>query len=165
MSGNGISWAICKSVPRSRQATTPAPHHSVYTGLMPFLLPNQQRQSTEGQSVHAWKSFTLFSLPVSHAIILHRCNRMNYVIVCRFVSVSRVWKPAQLLTTHIGKEPTATQMFHPILHCTIWSTIRTYRKEHTTGVIKAWKFWQHLKQWSPIGRVLCTRIALKPEDP
>ena len=28
--------------------TTPAPHHSVFTGRMPFLPPNQQRQSTEG---------------------------------------------------------------------------------------------------------------------
>jgi len=26
----------------------PAPHHSVFTGRMPFLPPNQQRQSTEG---------------------------------------------------------------------------------------------------------------------
>ena len=48
VSGSGISWAICKSAPRSRQITTPAPHHSVFTGRMPFLPPNQQRQSTEG---------------------------------------------------------------------------------------------------------------------
>jgi len=41
-------WAICKSAPRSRQITTPAPHHSVFTDRMPFLPPNQQRQSTEG---------------------------------------------------------------------------------------------------------------------
>jgi len=27
---SGISWAICKSAPRSRQITTPAPHHSVF---------------------------------------------------------------------------------------------------------------------------------------
>ena len=40
-----ISWAICKSAPCSRQITTPAPHHSVFTGQMPFLPPNQQRQS------------------------------------------------------------------------------------------------------------------------
>jgi len=26
----------------------PAPHYSVFTGRMPFLPPNQQRQSTEG---------------------------------------------------------------------------------------------------------------------
>ena len=30
MSGSGISWAICKSAPCSRQITTPAPHHSVF---------------------------------------------------------------------------------------------------------------------------------------
>ena len=48
VSGSGISWAICMSAPHSRQITTPAPHHSVFTGQMPFLLPNQLRQSTEG---------------------------------------------------------------------------------------------------------------------
>ena len=49
VSGSGISWATCKSAPPSRQITTPAPHHSVFTGRMPFLLPNQQHQSTEGK--------------------------------------------------------------------------------------------------------------------
>jgi len=28
VSSSGISWDICKSAPRSRQITTPAPHHS-----------------------------------------------------------------------------------------------------------------------------------------
>jgi len=42
--GSGISWAICKSAPRSRQITTPVPHHSVSTGWTPFLPPNQQHQ-------------------------------------------------------------------------------------------------------------------------
>ena len=50
VSGSGFSWAICKSAPCSRQITTPAPHHSVFTGQMPFLLPNQQRQCTEGKN-------------------------------------------------------------------------------------------------------------------
>jgi len=47
---SGWQWhqlGICKSAPCSRQITTPAPHHSVFTGRMPFLPPNQQRQSTE----------------------------------------------------------------------------------------------------------------------
>ena len=44
-SGSGISWAICKSASRSRQITTPAPHYSVFTDWMPFLLPNQQHKS------------------------------------------------------------------------------------------------------------------------
>jgi len=47
--GSGISWAIHKqSAPNSRQITTLTTHHSIFTGRMPFLLPNQQRQGTEG---------------------------------------------------------------------------------------------------------------------
>ena len=30
VSSSGISWAICKSAPSSRQITMPAPHHSVF---------------------------------------------------------------------------------------------------------------------------------------
>ena len=30
VSGNGISWAICKSAPRCRQTTMPAHHHSSF---------------------------------------------------------------------------------------------------------------------------------------
>ena len=57
MNGSGISWAMCKSTPRLRQITMPASHHSVFTGRMPFLPPNQQRQSTEGiqsSSCYQW---------------------------------------------------------------------------------------------------------------
>ena len=50
VSGSGISWAICKSALHSRQITMPVPHHCFFTGRMPFLPPNQQRQSNEGTS-------------------------------------------------------------------------------------------------------------------
>ena len=30
VTGSGISWAMCKSAPRSRQITMPAPHHSSF---------------------------------------------------------------------------------------------------------------------------------------
>jgi len=40
VSGSGISWAICKSAPRPRQITTPAPHHSVFN--RPDVLPTTQ---------------------------------------------------------------------------------------------------------------------------
>jgi len=46
VSGSGISWAICKSGPRSRQPCQ-HPITQIFTGRMPFLPPNQQRQSTE----------------------------------------------------------------------------------------------------------------------
>ena len=34
VSGTGISWAVCKSAPRSRQITMSAPHHSVFYRLV-----------------------------------------------------------------------------------------------------------------------------------
>ena len=40
--GSGISWATCKSAPRQYPTT------QFFTGRMPFLPPNQQRQSTGG---------------------------------------------------------------------------------------------------------------------
>jgi len=40
VSSSGISWALCKSAPRSRQITTPAPHHSVF--YRPDALPATQ---------------------------------------------------------------------------------------------------------------------------
>ena len=77
VSGSGISWAICKSAPCSRQTPTLAPHHSVFADQMPFLPPNQQCQSIEGNRLHwrtnripAMKSMTFktnwTNLPLEH---------------------------------------------------------------------------------------------------
>ena len=44
VSGSGISWAICKFAPSSRQVTMPAPHHSGF--YRPDALP--ATQSTVG---------------------------------------------------------------------------------------------------------------------
>ena len=45
VSGSGISWAICKSAPCSRQITTLAPHHSVF--YRPDALPATQPTVSE----------------------------------------------------------------------------------------------------------------------
>jgi len=68
VSGDGISWAICKSAPCSRQIPHQLLTAQFFTGRMPFLPPNQQRQSTEGlmQSVYLNKyvvSIAPFSTP------------------------------------------------------------------------------------------------------
>ena len=45
---------LCKSAHRSSQITTPVPHHSVFTGQMPFLPPNQPivKKMTESKHRH-----------------------------------------------------------------------------------------------------------------
>jgi len=45
VSGSGISWAICKSAPRSRQITVPARHHSVI--YRPDALPAVQPSTSK----------------------------------------------------------------------------------------------------------------------
>ena len=45
VSGSGISWAVCKSAPRSRQITTSAPHRSVF--YRPGALPATQPTSSK----------------------------------------------------------------------------------------------------------------------
>jgi len=45
LSGSGISWAQCKSAPRSWQITTPAPHHSGFymTDALPATQPTASK--------------------------------------------------------------------------------------------------------------------------
>ena len=54
VSGSGISWNICKSLQADNHANIPP--LSFFTGRMPFLTPNKQRQSTEGTTqTHTYK--------------------------------------------------------------------------------------------------------------
>jgi len=53
VSGSGISWAImqvCTSLQTDNHASTSP--LSFFTGRMPFLPPNQEHQSTEGNTLH-----------------------------------------------------------------------------------------------------------------
>ena len=52
VSGSGISWAVCKSAPRSRQITTPAPHHSVF--YRPDALPAAQPTASKHWRLHTY---------------------------------------------------------------------------------------------------------------
>ena len=56
VSGSGISWAIRKPAPRSRQITTPAPHHSVFYGLdaLPAAQPTASKHWRQKESANWW---------------------------------------------------------------------------------------------------------------
>ena len=102
MSGSDISWAICKSAPWHSYITMPASHHSFFTGQMPFLPPNQQRQSTEGilGMLGIYKVIiTLQSIDATYA-----CLEVVCVSVGRSVclSVSVCWSRLWALQTNVG---------------------------------------------------------------
>jgi len=54
VSGSGIRWAICKSAPRSRQITMPAPHRSVF--YRPDALPVTQPKHWSVKALKANRS-------------------------------------------------------------------------------------------------------------
>jgi len=82
MGGNGISWTICKSYAlHSRQITMPvATHHSVFTGWMPLLPPNQQRKSTEGKALCCTVTTAHICDKKNLKFILHYCNCTLFVM-------------------------------------------------------------------------------------
>jgi len=52
VSYSGIRWIICKSAPRSKQITTPVPHHSsFFTRLMPFLPPGKMDEKLKSENM------------------------------------------------------------------------------------------------------------------
>ena len=68
MSGSGISWAICKSAPCSRQITTPAPHHSV------FLQPDALHAAQPTASKHWRPTGTKYQNSWRHIYQYSVCN-------------------------------------------------------------------------------------------
>ena len=56
VSGTGISWAIRKSAPRSRQIKTPAPHQSVF--YRPDALPAAQPTASKLWRQKHWSPWT-----------------------------------------------------------------------------------------------------------
>jgi len=65
VSGSGIIGAICKFAPRSRQITTPAPHHSVFTGRMLFLPPTNSVKALKAKWSNEIETYSVASCCVS----------------------------------------------------------------------------------------------------
>ena len=57
VSGSSISWAICKSAPRSRQITMPAIHHSVF--YRPDAFPAAQPTASKHWRDKHWRDMIL----------------------------------------------------------------------------------------------------------
>jgi len=62
VSGSAISWVICQSAPRSRQITTPAPHHSVF--YRPDALPTAQPTASKHWRFKFDNKVLMVALPV-----------------------------------------------------------------------------------------------------
>jgi len=104
VSGSGISWAIYKSAPRSRQTTTPAPHHSV------FYRPDAFSATQPTVSKH-WRHYKLTSIliyynslliesqhiqPTRHKEIEQKALKRDDDIVCTWSVGGILWPACNL---------------------------------------------------------------------
>jgi len=116
VSGSGISWALCKSAPRSRQITTPAPHHSVF--YKPDALPtNSERQSTEGQRVRSQINHTPQTGKQTRWTLHHNTSFIR--------KDTRVFRTVSSLHTHELKANFSRVKYTK--YCTVTCTINSFQ--------------------------------------
>ena len=92
VSGCGVSWAICKSAPRSRQITMPAPNHCVF--YRPDALPAAKptASSTEGNCYQCVVIFGDTSV-CDFALSRHFALFANHALSVFPFSALLVWPP------------------------------------------------------------------------
>jgi len=79
VSGSGLSWAMCKSAPRCRQTTMPAPHHSVF--YRPDALPAAKPTVSMHWRQEHWR--------------LHKYNTICPVLLFIWVAIAAAQKEQQ----------------------------------------------------------------------
>ena len=90
VSGSGISWAICKSAPRSRQITTPVPHHSVF--YRPDALPAAQSTASKH-----WRQTSLWNFVPNSGLGKFRHGK-SIVLLTKLVDSRACWPHLRLST-------------------------------------------------------------------
>ena len=87
VSGSGMSWAICKSAPRSRQINTPAPHHSVFLqARCPSCCPTNSVKALKAVN---WKLLVDKQTPnCTFRVWHHHCRLAGFSCLVQ----CRVWK-------------------------------------------------------------------------
>ena len=71
MSGSGISWAICKSAPRSRQITMPTSHHPVFSwAKCPSCRPINSVKVVNANNKCLNKNDRLWVGPIADAVLI-----------------------------------------------------------------------------------------------
>ena len=82
MSGSGISWAMCKSAPRSRQITTPVPHHSCFLQAgCPSCCPANSVKALTALSDVTSFYFFLYRLITVHKPSVHKPSVLRHCLL------------------------------------------------------------------------------------
>jgi len=96
VSGSGIGWAICKSVPCPRQITMPAPQHSVFYSQ--DALPANQPTASKH-----WRKLIMSSNCKNIFQASRRSQLFNRCLVIRYIKLyhSKITKTYQFLVSSL----------------------------------------------------------------
>ena len=109
VSGSGISWPICKSAPRSRQITMPAPHHSVFLrARCPSCHPTSRvkalKASYQGNPCKLWINICASETAIYRVTSRENLEMSMNLCCCRVEFASRLhwqterWTPVRVKT-------------------------------------------------------------------
>jgi len=140
VSGSGISWAVCKSAPCSRQITMPAPHHPVFYG--PDALPAAQPTVSKHWRHQCHRQFSIYpnadlftdlvhgvgahEVDVSHAVT--SCTQLCLFNLLRSLRQLQRFLIATCLTTATYRRPSLlntlrfNDLSYDYLKFTVWSS-------------------------------------------
>jgi len=88
VSGSGISWAICKSAPHSRQITMPVPHRSVF--YRPDALPAAQPTASKHWRHQRTEGILLFTKTKHNFLIQIFWGKINVTVHYYNTTIKRV---------------------------------------------------------------------------
>ena len=149
VSGSGISWAICKSAHRSRQITTPTPHHSAFLQAgCPSCRPTNSVKALKALLITQHTEHTLSTLNI-HSMQHYKCRAR-----CKDISLQRGWFHARSLASCV---PRSSEDRWPVF-ATITSKVsqqQMSRKVHNSGCYYSRK-WQSGKN---ISWTICISFA------
>ena len=147
MSGSVISWAICKFAPRSRQITTPAPHHSV------FYRPDALSATQPTVSKH-WRHKIVATRHVYWSLNI-ACVCMMYVCQCWFAhslrkfavhdwSIEQKWMTLLLPLLLLYNSKTVNDLTLG----EFWEQLFTTRRYVLCSMsVTSWSQWQNRSSW------------------
>ena len=142
MSSSGISWAVCKSAPRSREITMPAPHYSVF--YRPDALPAAQSTAIK----HWWQN-KIYKIPTKYFdTVTNHIERHP-----------TMWVP------RIDNNSQQTQFLQA--GCSSWhptNSVRELKAVAEAGIVVLNMTWTRLLVWSVDCLIVATRVFLESAD-
>ena len=169
VSGSGIHWAICKSAPRSRQITMPAPHRSVFyrpnslPAAQPTVSKHWRHQVVHGHKVKKY-AYPLFGLMTQCHVLKVSSNDWTVGAMPQWpdgdpVRVRTCYMPKK--RNKVGTSRNAKKTVQPFWAAVTW----LWSAGHEWAMSQVWRQWRETSQCSWWSTLACQAVAAASTHP